>query len=340
MARGATIYDVAERAGVSLATVSRVVNRVGNVRPATAERVQKAIDELGYVRDISAQSLARRGSPFVGLLLRDPRNPIYGELLYQVQRSFASIGLQVITVSPSVTRGENFELEGIDTLTGLKPRGLLIATGTVPLSEVAEVAEKIPTVVLLRPVGDTPVSSVSLAEEHSVGDLARVVVQAGHRHIVLVGTSLEKSAVEYNRTQHLREVLAAQGVKVTVSGCSDNKWLEAHCNEFICEVDRSTATCIMASNDIKALVLLEAAQRQGIPVPEDLSITGFDGIGRVVPLTGLTTVRWPVEKVARLAATTMEQLLYPESGAGHIRHSLEGEIIAGATLKILNRRAN
>lgn len=334
MGTSVTIYDVAARAGVSEATVSRVLNRQTSVRPATAQRVLDAAAELGYVRNVSATSLAKKGSDFVGLLLRDPRNPSYAELSFGLQRECARIGLQVVTVSPSAIRGEGFELEGMTTLLGLKPQGLFVATGTIDLEQVAAIAPTMPTVVLPRPVTDPQISSVSFNEEAGMVTIAKEVIARGHRSVALLGTDTRQSRVEHFRLGVLQRELEAAGVKVIRHENSDRARLDTELESLLDRCIASGITALLCTNDVKAMAALSACTRRGISVPDQLSVTGADGASLAVETLGISTIRWPLGEAAALATQALSSMI---AGGNSLRekHLVNGEFIAGRTLASL-----
>ena len=335
MGGSVTIYDVAARAGVSEATVSRVLNRQSTVRPATAQRVLDAARELGYVRNVSATSLAKKGSDFVGLLLRDPRNPTYAELSFGLQRECARVGLQVVTVSPSVIRGEGFELEGITTLLGLKPQGLFVATGTIDLDQVAAIAPTIPTVVLPRPVADEHISSVSFQEEAGMVTLAREVIARGHRRVAVFGTSIKQSRVEHFRMDVLERELTTAKVQVLRHENSQLLDLDQEIARLLDECMAAELTAVMCTNDVKAMAVLTACRERGIRVPKDLSVTGADGAALVVETLGLSTLRWPLGEASLLATQALTSMI-AEGNSSRQKHVLTGEFISGRTLAALS----
>lgn len=328
----ATIYDVAALAGVSEATVSRVLNNSESVRPQTAQRVQAAIDQLGYVRNVSASALARQGSEFVGMLLRDPRNPVYGELLFRIQREAAKYGLQVVTISPSMARGANFELEGLSTLLGLKPKGVFIATGSIPLDRVEAIAQRTPTIVLQRPVDCSDVAAISFDEETAMLALAEQVAEHGHKRVYVFGSTKVSSLVEELRMRILDREFRARGVRVTTVTANSTDEIDRKAGWILENFNADNVTCCVALNDIKALKVMGLALEQGVSVPGALSITGVDGASPLVEHLGLTTIKWPLQKISELAVELMSEMIVSSGKEEKKQLKLSGTYINGKTL--------
>ncbi|AZA14703.1 LacI family DNA-binding transcriptional regulator [Corynebacterium choanae] len=331
-----TMQTVAQHAGVSRATVSRVLSGADYVEPASKAKVLAAVEELGYVRNAAASQLAMRGSNLVGLLLRDAINPAYAHLQDHLLQEAHAHDMFVVTASTGrmdpacVKLGE---VSVLDKLIQLRPAGLIVSSGLVPSDSIVPLARQIPTIVVPRP---DPCEQLHVIGYDEVADgriIAEAVLRAGHRHVAVTLLAKEVSATERLRAQAMSETLQAAGV--TVSTIADPVVLHDHAALVRLLKDKlipAGVTALMFTNDARAIDFLIMAEQLGLHIPEECSVTGFDGIGQAVALSGLTTVRNPLDTVAKQAVAVMGQLLAGNIPAEPVRELYEGTLIAGRTL--------
>lgn len=188
--RTVSIRDVAELAGVSLGSASRVVNNAQNVTPATREKVTRAIAQLGYRPNHAAQSLRLRSSRTIGCMLTDVTNPLYAKLFRAIEDRFRTAGYMVL-----LTNGLNNVERELEILATFKSRGMdgvLLAPGNERHPELLAAMETlgIPTVVIDRDMGSThdrlPCDQVLFDHVPAVRGLVSHLIGLGHRHIALV----------------------------------------------------------------------------------------------------------------------------------------------------------
>lgn len=321
-----TMSDVAALARVSRATVSRVLAGHDVVSGSTRDRVLQAVRTLGYVPNANAQSLAQPRHNAAGVLLRDPRNPVYGHLHAALQEAAPALGLEVVAVTVSRAGGVEAEREGIQRLLRHRVSGILIASGSAPSSLVAETAATLPTVAVGRVEADPSITAVSYDERSNCELIAEAVVGAGHRRVAVVGVPVSNSYMENLRGEYLREGLRARGVAVVeVQPEPDGQLIDL--------VRRGEVTCICFPTDLRMLAFMDAAGQAGLRVPEDVSITGIDGIMQGRDYLGLTTVRLPVEDVARRSLEVFAAMVPPADDAPPARSErLAGRFVRGRTL--------
>lgn len=325
-----TLSDVAKEAGVSIATVSRVLNGLGNVSPETAQGVHAAMRTLGYVPNNAARQLARGRSDLLGLLIRDPINPSYGLLHACLQQECARRQLHLITVTPSVENGQVREQTGLQTLLGLRVGALLVATGVLSSQELLHIGREAPTLSVGRLEPHPEIAAVSYHEEEHGRLLAEMVYEHGHRRVVVLRPARYISLPEYTRAEAMLKFLRERGVAVCAANMSQiDTPHEALCLDLLL---RHEATAVMCTNDWRAIKLLHHAAERGYRVPEDFSVTGCDGVMLGLSLLGLATLRIPVEQVAReaveLAAEGLRTGILPLR-----REQWVGQVLLGATLQ-------
>lgn len=323
-----TMEAVAKAAGVSRATVSRVLSGTVPVSEKVRRSVFGAVERLGYVPNVMAQSLAARTSDIIGLLLRDPRVPAYGLLHSELQHHVSRLGMNMVAAVPDFTEGEYHERAALDRLIGLRVAGLIISTGVLSSRLIEPLTPRLPVVVVGRPETHESVYAVSFDEDHNARLLADAVANYGHRKVAVIAPVQGAEAIRAQAmTERLREHRVAVTVLTTSFFNEDNE-----SDTVIGLVKDQRITAAMFPSDRRLVRFLSEAQRAGVRVPDDVSATGCDGIQDGAELLGLTTVRLPVEQAARRAVAVMRAMLSQPSEVA-IRHErLRGMLVPGATL--------
>ncbi|MEV6591942.1 LacI family DNA-binding transcriptional regulator [Streptomyces acidicola] len=323
-----TMAAVAVEAGVSRATASRVFYGSTPVAKHTRQAVYAAAERLGYVPNTMARSLAARGSDILGLLVRAPDNPAYGLLFSELQANVSGAGLQMVTVAPSRNEGAHFERQALNRLLGLRVGGMFVATGVIRAEMLEPFLDLVPVVVVGRPESHPDIHGVSYDEDHNADLLAHAVAAAGHRSAAVVVP--EHSVSEHRRGAAMARGLTERGVRVhQVSSPTFGSQGEGG-REIVALRRAGRITAAMFPSDFRLLNFLPLAQEAGLRVPEDLSLTGFDGILPGIDLLGFTTVRIPVEDAARRAVEVMRAQLEERTRPRH--ELLPGTLIRGRTL--------
>lgn len=326
--------DVAKNAGVSRATVSRVLSGSATVAEETQERVLAAVKELGYVPNVMAQNLAypeHNKDSLIGLLIRDPRRASYGLLFSELQRNADEQGIELLTVAPSHTQATSGEQQGLNRLLSVRVKGLLVATGVISSEDLWPFLGRVPIVSVGRPENDPRVYGVSYDEESTGKLLVDAVLGHGHRDIAVLLPALEVSLPEHTRAQAIIQRLLGRGIRPIVIEAPtfdvDNEGI----GEIVNLVRNRDITAAMFSTDDRAIRFMELAVKSGIKIPEDVSVTGADGIANGLNLISLATVRIQTEAVAARAISIMSSLIEnPNLPISHEKYS--GIFVDGRTL--------
>ena len=302
-----SVRDVAERAGVSVGTVSNVMNSPGKVAAGTAERVLAAIDELGFVRNDAARQLRAGSSRSIGLVVLDVRNPFFTDVARGVEERAARAGLSVLLAN-SDERADR-EAAHLDLFEEQRVRGILIS----PVEEVAPRLEAlrrrgIPSVLVDRFASDEGCSSVSVDDVEGGRRAVAHLVETGRRRILFVGGPLELEQVR-DRLAGAREALTGHpDVRLDVLETAALTMQEgvAAGRRILAMTDRPDA--VFAANDLVALGVLQGIGLIGdLRVPEHVAIVGYDDIdfaaSAAVPMT---SIRQPRDLIG---ATALELLL-------------------------------
>jgi LacI family transcriptional regulator len=299
-----SVRDVASRAGVSVGTVSNVMNRPEKVSPATVENVQRAIAELGFVRNDAARQLRAGRSRAIGLVILDVGNPFFTDLARGAEDQAGLAGFSII-LGNSDEKADR-ESAYLDLFEEQRMHGVLIS----PLGDVTDRLHRlrergIPAVVVDRTTPDESFSSVSvddvaggrLAVEHLIG--------TGRRRIAYVGGPMEIRQVTDRLAGAQEAVNAAAATSLEVIPTDALTVLEGR-RAGMAIVAREHADrpdAIFAANDLIAFGLLQALNMQGaVTVPGQIALIGYDDISfaeaSVVPLS---SIRQPSGMIGRRA---------------------------------------
>lgn len=329
---GVRMDDVAERAQVSRATVSRVIMGTAKVSASTQTRVLDAMRELGYVPNTIAQGLAARRTDLVGLLLRDPRNPAYGLLHAEVQTESARHGLQLISVVPTPTEGVEDELAGLRRLLGLRVGGLMVSTGVVRAADLEPFLDAVPVVSVGRIEEHPGIYGVSYDEDMNAAIVAGKVAEAGHRGAAVVIPDLAVSTAENRRGLGMAAHLADRGLDVhRLEARRFGTHLDGY-DDAVALARARRVTAVLFPSDWRALGFIDHAEAAGLRVPEDVSVTGVDGIMPGIERIGLASVRIPVREVAARGVEILDRMVR-DRGSVQIRHErFPGTFLPGRSL--------
>jgi DNA-binding LacI/PurR family transcriptional regulator len=311
----ARIADVAARAGVGVATVSRVLNERGGVRPATRDRVQEAIAALNYRPSSLARGLSLQRTMVVAALLPWFTNPSAVQRVRGIVEGLSSsrYDLMVFDIESEDRQRTAFEL--FDR--GDRADGLLVVSTLPPEAEVNRLrAAGIPCVLIDAVHPDFPSIAV---DDVAGGEIAtRHLVELGHRRVALIGDPPPEFRFDWSRdrTRGYERALASAGIERRYEYVREGTRLPHVARAIACELlslpERPTA--IFAASDTQALGVLEAAKALGIAVPGELSVIGFDDID-VAGYIGLTTVRQPLFESGQRGAKLLLHALAQRSVA-------------------------
>lgn len=307
-ARRPTLTEVAERAGVSIATASKVVNRHADVAPATRERVEDAIADLGYRAPGLRRPDARRTVEF---LVDKLDSPYAMEVLRGVTLAAEQDDVDV-TVS-RVRRGGGDRPEPTSTwtrrLVAARRTGAIVVTAQVTETTYASIARARLPVVVIDPLHLTTPELVSVGSTNWSGGRAATehLLALGHTRIAVVGGP-EASMSAVARVDGFRSACQRAGVRVDPGLVRHVAFDHDAARDAADAVLRlpDPPTAVLASSDAQALGVLEAARRLGLSVPRDLSVVGYDDT-YVAAWTNppLTSVHQPLQDIGRVALRTV-----------------------------------
>jgi LacI family transcriptional regulator len=300
------IKDVAERAGVAVGTVSRVLNNHPSVTAAVRARVKAVIQELGYRPDPFARSMRSKVSRLIGIVIPNLTNPFFAELVQCAERAATGHGHNVIFMTSFDDAAK--EADQLAQLAGRKVDGVVIVPSNGPHS--IKAPKGLPLITVDRLLHDHP----GVAADHRGG--ARIAVdylaRLGHRRIgCIAGPSGSRPAEE--RLQGYLDVVEmlvdpreAKVEPLFVNAEFDYESGRAAGAFLLARPRAERPTAIFASSDQQAIGCLRAANDLGIPIPAGLSVVGFDGIPLSDLITPrLTTVVQPLQQIAEAAISSL-----------------------------------
>lgn len=307
-----TITDVAQRAGVSMKTVSRVLNDEPNVQPQMRERVMAAVAELDYKPNVYARSLARSRSCLLGLVYFASSAAFVGGVQRGATTRCRELGYHLV-VEPLEDDARDVEQQLRHLMAALRPDGLILVPPVGDNAAVLKIlADARMPCVLISPGDPAPgCAHVSMDDTRAAREMTEYLLRLGHRRIGFIEGPPSQVAAPRRRAGHLAALRAA-GISVDESLIVPGDFrfrsgLEG-CDRLLDLPNPPTA--LFASNDDMAMGAVVAAQRRGLQVPADLSVAGFDDS----PLASLvwpqlTTVRQPV---AEMGVAAVDRLVSRE----------------------------
>jgi len=309
----ATMEEIAKKAGVSQATVSRVINGSPSVTIETRQKVMEWVKRLNYHPNLTAQSLVRKQSYLLGIVLPEISNPYFSEVLKVVEQEASLNGYNLLFCHT----GDNVQREkhAITTLRSRQVDGLLL----VPIdSEAAHLKtlrqNNVPVVTITREVNGF--DSVSISHRHGGALAARHLLETGHTHIGYIGSTKEE------KFQGFLEVFTKNGIHfsdehvIDMEG-GDEAFRSYEIHEKLpayldCKKS-ADVTAFFVYNDLGAVVVSHILQEHGYRIPDDIAVVGFDNTFLALEMRPtLTSVAQPITEIGRLA---IEMLLERITGA-------------------------
>lgn len=301
-----SIQDVARQAGVSVATVSRAFNLPDKVSADTRERVQTAARALGYRPNASARTLRTQRSRVLGVVLPTLLNPVFAECLDGIAHAAAERGYAILPVTTNYQLGQ--EVRAVDQLLSESVDGMILVVSN-PATSIALVRLETagtPYVLAYNRHPDHP--CVSVDSELAVVQLVTHLAALGHREIAMVCGQLSASDRAQQRHRGFVTGMQAAGLEARLLEVPFIDAAAASLAELLQAPRRPTA--LVCSNDLLAIRAIRAVRQAGLRVPEDVSVTGFDGIALGLDLTPmLSTIVQPNARIGETSAAMIVQAL-------------------------------
>jgi len=324
----ATITDVARKAGVSVSTVSHVLNGTRRVSPATARAVQAVIDSVGYKPNILARSLKAASSRSVGIAISSISNPYFSDIICAIESECARLGMMVFLSDTEDDPAR--ELEVVIALHQRRVDGIILAPSADPERRALAFLRgvRLPCVLVDR-TPDAEFDQAGVKNREAMRELVDHVAALGHNRIGYVGghsgfeTTLERIA-------GYRDCLLGRGLRVDehllVMGNATTDCAMVATKALLALRDPPTA--LVGGNNLATIGIMKALRTRGLRVPKDISVVGFDDFEWADCFEPrLTLVAQPCVEIGRQAAfLLMERIAAPEGARRTVR--LEASIVA------------
>lgn len=307
--RPPTIIDVAREAGVSTATVSRVLNG-GPVTDETRHAVQRVIERLGYRRNSLARGLVTGRTGVIGVLIPDIGGPLYADMVRGVEDVTRPLGMHAMLVTDN--RDPEREADAIELLLTHRIDALIDIGSTLGADDLAALVGDLPLVLVQHERPGTGFATVAIDNRAGVALAVEHLTERGHRaiaHIAGVRRDGEERAAAFGEQASAHDLDPAPvfaGHSVEQSGREAAAWL----------ADHPAVSAVVCTNDRTAFGLYQGLKARGVGIPETLSVTGFDDLPWGAFLDPpLTTVRQPGREMGRQAALRVLASPPPEAGS-------------------------
>jgi LacI family transcriptional regulator len=305
-----TIHDVAEAAGVSVSTVSRVLNNKADVAPDTHRMVQEVIERLGYTSSLAARSLRSRRTNVIGLVLFDIVDPFSVQVMSGVDRALKELNYYDLMVYSGVDSKRKLAADRERRCVSLLNNS--ITDGIIVVAPSATTFTNASPIVIIDPHNENPDYPAVIAQNRE-GALAvmRYLTSLGHQRIGFIGGRPElQSATQ--RLQGYTDGLAQARLPLEpdlVQAGDYTKQTGYFRTQILLSLPKPP-TAIFSANDESAFGVLEATREAGLRIPDDLSVVGFDNIPESAYSTPpLTTVDQSIEQMGYLAARLLVRLI-------------------------------
>jgi LacI family transcriptional regulator len=304
LSKTAKLADVAQLAQVSTATVSRALTCPDKVKPATAMRIRQAVQELGYVAHGAARALASRRTHTIGAVFPTLDNAIFAKTAHALQKTLDDAGYTLLLASHEF----DAEIEARVTR-ALIERGVdgLVLLGATHHPGVMRMldTQQIPYVLTWALDAGARHPCIGFDNRAAAVRMARHLLDLGHREIAMISGVTEGNERASERLEGVRQALADRGIALAAGRVVERPYTLSAGREGMREVLREAPrpTAVICGNDVLAIGALAECHAQGIAVPREISVTGFDDLEMSAVVTpGLTTMHFPTAELGTYAA--------------------------------------
>lgn len=322
----ATIHDVALKAGVSVTTVSRVLNNRGYISEDTRKKVFDSMAEMNYQPNEIARSLLRKQSNIIGLIIPMVSHPFFSELANHVEYYAHHAGCKILLCNSQLDPVK--EREYIEMLKRNRVDGIIMGSHTLEVEEYKHLRS--PIVTIDRQIDDIPYVS---SDNYQGGKLAtELLVRKGCRKIAHISGNLELALLANRRTEAFRETAEKFGVEHMTIQTDMNVFDQQQYKRIISSLleEHPDIDGIFATSDIIAAFAVKGCLHAGKRVPEDVRIIGYDDVSVASWLTPeISSIRQPVGEIGRMAVELIRNQM--EGAPFEAENVLPVELVERAT---------
>jgi DNA-binding LacI/PurR family transcriptional regulator len=305
-----TIYNVAKEAGVSIATVSKVINRTGSISERTRKKVFQVMKKLNYQPSVVASALTGKQTKTIGLIIPDISNPFFAEIARSIEDRSHEQGFNVIMCSTD--NNEEKEKRYLSVLTRQRIDGLVVASAFRSTSLIEDMMKQsVPIALIATKIPKLSIHTVTVDDYKGGYIAASYLLSLGHKKVAII---VEDARSNQPRLHAFKDVMLEAKIPIpdhyVIQTEATIQKGYGSAKQLLSLQERPTA--IFACNDLLAIGAMQAAKEAGIRIPQDLSIIGFDNtVLSVTTAPMLTTVAQPMKemgaKVVDLLIQEMEE---------------------------------
>jgi DNA-binding LacI/PurR family transcriptional regulator len=299
------LEDVAKRAKVSIATVSRVVNNVGPIKSATRTRVLKAIQELKYYPNMHARHLAGVKSNTVGMIVSNLANPFFLDIFRSLENEANRRGFDVLVANTDYNPRRL--AAALQLMRGRRLAGLAVIVSEMEPTQLQELMEgSLPVVVFDVPAAGRHIRNIRVRYDRCLERVVEYLHSMGHRRMAFVGHHAELDSLQERKRAFLNTMkrYAGEVAHTVVTDRDSPAGGQQAARTLLASGFKPTA--IICVNDFMALGVLKELREHGLTVPRDVSVTGYDNISlSEFAMPPLTTVNIPREEIGRNAFSAL-----------------------------------
>jgi LacI family repressor for deo operon, udp, cdd, tsx, nupC, and nupG len=321
-----TINDVAARAGVSAATVSRVINVNSNVSPETFKKVTKAIDELNYRPNILGRNLRKTKSERILVILPNISNPFYSEIVKGIEDVANQNGYYVMlcNTDSDLAREEKY----IKMLKGQLADGAILMASEMNSDDLAELSKDIPVVQCCEYKEGIPMPHVSIDNELAAYKAVKHLLGLGHEKIAFIGAKNQFLSSSLRKKGYIR-ALGEAGINFDPDYCDYGDYSYKSGFRIMKQLLKLSQrpTAVFCISDIMAIGAIRSAMEEKLQIPEDIAVCGFDNIYfSKMFKPSLTTISQPMYDLGCVAMDALVNMI--ENGKAETMHYfLEHELV-------------
>lgn len=337
-----TIYDVAKKAGVSPATVSRVLNKRDNVTDATKKRVKDACEELNYVPNTNASSLRKKNTDTLAIIIPDIQNPFFTSILKGFEDKTSLKGYNTIVCATDENSAR--EKDYLRMIMAKRIDGLAISTVSKTSGHLQEVINRdIPFVLMDRKIQGLDVDVVCGDSYQGAVKLVNHLIELGHNKIAIISGPLHLSTSR-ERLQGYKAALDENEIKVNSHFIRIDKQSEGYSAERAYELTKELIksekkpTAIFAGNNFMALGVYKRLREEGLEVPDDMAVVCFDGLNLIYEINPFfTAMKQPAYTMGKMAAEILVNKIEGNYEVNKQKVVLQPELVVRKSCGAMNK---
>ncbi len=297
-----TQKDVAEKAGVTVTTVSRVINNRGYISEETREKVYQVMDELNYRPNAAARSLSKKRSNILGIILPDVSHPFFSSFLFHFENYAYQKGYKIMLCNSQLQPEK--EREYLNLLRAQQVDGIFLASHTLDIA--GEVKVDLPLITFDREIEGIP---YICSDNYQGGRIAaQHLIKSGSEELVYIGGNMDLALLSNKRYEGFKEHIEEKGFECRIFETDINSFERKAYPKLAEEVfaEYPKVDGIFAGSDLLAAAVVKEALKRNINIPEDLKVIGYDGIDYLSLFTPeISSIRQPLRKIAKKAVEVL-----------------------------------